>query len=171
MNLRTWLIVLGCAAGCADGTGARGTDFTGDPSTQDGDEDGDANPSDDGDAVPTDDEAESDAGGDDDDGAPEGDAGTRGPDGGGLLDPILEYTTCEPDEINPVVECLTVTCTMTLDPVALVQCMLEQCAPLVEAVNPKCKECITAAVAQDTTGLLQNCLKLEAVPGTGTSAP
>jgi hypothetical protein len=167
MMLRTWLILLGCAVGCADGTGARGTDFSGDPSTQD-DGDGDANPDDDGDAIPGDDGAEADASaddGDDGDGTSTEDAGPGGPDGGGgLLDPILEYTTCEPDEINPVVECVTVTCTMDLNPLALVDCMLAQCAPLVEAVNPKCKECITAAVAQDTTGLLENCLKLEAAP-------
>ena len=115
MNLRTWLIVLGCAAGCADGAGSRGTDFTGDPSTEDGDgdgDDGDADGSDDGDAFPTDDGSESDAGGGDGTEVPADDAGTSPDGGGGLLDPILEYTTCEPDEINPLVECVTVTCTI-----------------------------------------------------------
>jgi hypothetical protein len=166
--LRTYLYLsVLCATACADGAGSRGTDFTGDPASED-DDGSDPQDDGDGDAIPTDDGTEADATAGD---APTADAGTSGPDAsmGGLLDPILEYTTCEPGEINPVVNCLTVTCPMNLDPVALVSCMLDQCAPLVEAVNDKCKECITAAVAQDTAGLLQNCLKVEEIlPGTNS---
>jgi hypothetical protein len=171
--LRTWLCfaLLGAAA-CADGSGSRGMGTLDDPAT-DPEDDGAPSDGDDGDdtSSPDDDGSEPDATSGDE--AP-GDAGLDAEDGGkgGLLDPILEYTTCEPDEINPVVECITVTCPMNLDPVALVSCMLEQCAPLVEAVNPKCRDCITAAIAQDTAGLLQNCLKIdEILPGSGTTTP
>lgn len=168
--LRTWLasssFLLVFSGACADGGGSRGGDFSGDQDpVEDGEPDDGAD--DENPGLPDDDDgsSEPDSGSDGDgDGFEPADAGADGAQPG-ILDPVLEYTTCEPAEINPVVECLTVTCTMTLDPVALVTCMLDKCAPLVEAVNPKCKECITAAVAQDTAGLLENCLKLEEVVG------
>lgn len=88
----------------------------------------------------------------------------------GLVDQAAEYLTCKPEELNPIVDCLTVTCPMQADPVTLVTCLTNDCGKLVEQVSPKCRDCVIAGVAQDTTGLVQNCLDTTPILGDASVA-
>lgn len=88
----------------------------------------------------------------------------------GLVDQAAEYLTCKPEELNPIVDCLTVTCPMQADPVTLVMCLTNDCGKLVEQVSPKCRDCVIAGVAQDTTGLVQNCLDTTPILGDASVA-
>jgi hypothetical protein len=164
----SWLVFAGFGlAACSSGGGSGGGFTLHDAAIREADAGADASTSADAGRWSSDPEVDAGALGADDAGAA-ADAGGASKDAGpkGPLDPILEYTTCKPEEINPIVECITVTCPKAPDPIALVNCELAMCAPLVNKVNPKCKDCVTAAVAQDTAGLLENCLDLKAVTGT-----
>lgn len=89
----------------------------------------------------------------------------------GIVDQVTEYLTCKPDELNPVIDCLTVTCPMQGDPIALATCLTEDCTKLVEKVSPKCRDCVVAGIAQDTQGLIEDCLDTSTIlgdAGTGT---
>lgn len=89
----------------------------------------------------------------------------------GIVDQVTEYLTCKPDELNPVIDCLTVTCPMQGDPIALATCLADDCVKLVEQVSPKCRDCVVAGIAQDTQGLIEDCLDTSTIlgdAGTGT---
>src|SRR5690349_7791254 len=59
-----------------------------------------------------------------------GDAGPADPIGE-VIDQVLDITTCKPEEVRPVVTCLTMTCTQDL--LMLPGCLLNECAKLIEA--------------------------------------
>jgi len=80
-----------------------------------------------------------------------------------ILNDLAELTTCKPSQLNPVGECINVTCENS-DRLAAAVCIFEQCGSLIQAVDPKCAECVIAAVSQDTLGLL-NCIDGAAVVG------
>lgn len=79
---------------------------------------------------------------------------------GDILESIAELTTCKPSEINPVMDCLSVTCEG--EPLSSLFCIVTDCLPLIEKVNPKCGDCMMAAISQDTLGLL-NCVDVEGI--------
>ncbi len=83
-----------------------------------------------------------------------------------IIDTVAEFTTCKPEEVNPVIDCFTKTCAGDL--LGLPGCLLDKCAKLIDALNPKCKECVIAGVKQDTTGLLTSCLDTANNPGNST---
>jgi hypothetical protein len=160
---RTWLVVFMMAlSACGGGDGARGG-LTGDGSEATETPDAGSPLSDAGDGF--------DGPEDGADGSlpPEtaSDAGSLADGAPDLIDQVTEYLTCKPEEIDPIVDCVLVVCPMAPDPIALAGCLLQMCAPMVEAVNPKCRECVSAAVAQDVAGLLTNCLDTDTIVGGG----
>jgi hypothetical protein len=171
MTARPWLLCLIFAAfACDSGSGASpGHQGSDEPSTaapdsgasvnDDSDEDGDEL-ADSG--TPAQPEAPSDAGP-----APVADAGPKDPIRD-IIDTVAEFTTCKPEEVNPVIDCFTKTCTADL--LALPGCLLDKCAKLIDGLNPKCKECVVAGVKQDTTGLLTSCIDSGATPGSSTGS-
>jgi hypothetical protein len=167
MKMRPSLVcMLLLASACANGSGSNGGGAPvddEDPSTEtpdggdsdpipgDGDGDGDGDQS----LPPGDEDASTPL-------EPGEDAGPKDPISE-VIDQVAEFTTCKPEEVNPVIECLTMTCAADL--LALPGCLLNECAKLIEAVNPKCRDCVIAAVMQDTTGLLENCPDTGAITG------
>lgn len=170
MRARVLLSCLLVACGTSDLTG--GNSGAQDPVK--GDRDGGALIDDDDqdDADDDDDVTTPDAGAPEEPGRDEEDAGTSDAaigDGGAsdpiedILNDLAELTTCKPSQLNPVGECINVTCENS-DSLAAAVCIFEQCGSLIQAVDPKCAECVIAAVSQDTLGLL-NCIDGQAVVG------
>jgi hypothetical protein len=83
---------------------------------------------------------------------------------GEALENIAELTTCKPSQINPMVDCVTMTCEDP-DPLVAAGCMVEMCGPLASAIDSRCGDCLMAAISQDPLGLL-SCVDGEAVLGT-----
>lgn len=99
------------------------------------------------------------------DGGVAGDAGgDAAPD---LLGEVGQFLTCKPEEINPVLDCVTVTCAMESDPLMLLNCLTTDCLKLVEQVDPRCGDCVLAGIAEDIAGLVTNCVDTSPIFGDG----
>jgi hypothetical protein len=97
-------------------------------------------------------------------GALPGDEDASAPsDGGGIGD----WLTCKPEELNPLVECLTVICPMKADIISQSTCLVTECVKQYEAISEKCRECVTAAIGQDVLAIVQSCVDTGAVLGDG----
>ncbi len=168
MTTRPWLLCLLVAAfACDSGEGASGGNLdSNDPSTATPDAGaGDEDDDDDGTDSPADAGRQDEPIVADDAAVPStpADAGPADPIRD-IIDTVTELTTCKPAQVNPVIDCFTKTCAGDL--LGLPGCLLEKCAPLIDKLDPKCKECVIAGVNQDTTGLLENCLDTDNDPAT-----
>lgn len=92
------------------------------------------------------------------------DAASPTPPADGGLGDLL---TCKPEELNPLVECLTVICPMKGDIISQGTCLITDCVKQYEAISEKCRECVTAAIGQDVLAIIQSCVDTGAVLGDG----